>query len=279
VRANGERNADYDSTFVFVNDFAALLPDAADAKPDNNALFHAEPVRGTCRVICFSPRHDLTLARMAVQDIRAVIDTWAAQSEELGREWRWVQVFENKGDVMGCSNPHPHGQIWAGSAIPVEPARERANQARYYEANRQSLLADYAAQETGSARVVYANQDWLVLVPFWATWPFETLLLPLDGNPARLADLGSGSREMLADALQRLLAKYDELFDTPFPYSMGWHQAPFDDQPTESWLLHAHYYPPLLRSATVRKHMVGFELLSEPQRDLSPEEAAARLRG
>jgi UDPglucose--hexose-1-phosphate uridylyltransferase len=276
-RANGEVNPRYEGAFVFTNDFAALLPDATPSM-FADGLLRAEGEAGTCRVVCFSPRHDLSLSGMPAAAVRRVIDTWAEQTTQLARDYAWVQVFENRGVAMGASNPHPHGQIWAGSAIPVEAARERANQLRYYEGHRHSLLADYAAQEAGGARVVYANGDWLVVVPFWATWPFETMILPLSGNPARLADLAASSRDTLADAMQTLLAKYDRLFDTPFPYSMGWHQAPFDDEPTDSWLLHAHYYPPLLRSASVRKHMVGFELLSEPQRDLSPEEAAARLR-
>jgi UDPglucose--hexose-1-phosphate uridylyltransferase len=277
-RANGEVNPTYDGTFVFTNDFAALRPDAT-TEHFEEGLLRAEGEAGTCRVVCFSPRHDLSLSGMTAAAVRGVIDTWADQTTELGRDYAWVQVFENRGVAMGASNPHPHGQIWAGSAIPVEAARERANQGRYHADHDRPLLADYAAQEAGSPRVVYANTDWLVVVPFWATWPYETLLLPLSSNPARLADLDAVRRDSLVDAMQTLLSRYDALFDTPFPYSMGWHQAPFDDGPTDSWLLHAHYYPPLLRSATVRKHMVGFELLSEPQRDLSPEEAADTLRG
>jgi UDPglucose--hexose-1-phosphate uridylyltransferase len=277
-RANGEVNPKYEGTFVFTNDFAALRPDVRTQQFENG-LLRAQGEAGTCRVVCFAPRHDLSLSGMTAAAVRGVIDTWADQTTELGKDYAWVQVFENRGVAMGASNPHPHGQIWAGSAIPMQAERERANQLRYHDANKMPLLADYAAQEAGSARVVHANAHWLVVVPFWATWPFETLVLPLSGSPARLADLDAVRRDSLAEAMQTLLGRYDGLFDTPFPYSMGWHQAPFDDEATDSWLLHAHYYPPLLRSATVRKHMVGFELLSEPQRDLSPEEAAASLRG
>jgi UDPglucose--hexose-1-phosphate uridylyltransferase len=276
-RANGEGNPIYDGTLVFTNDFAALRPDGA-TETFADRLLRAEGEAGTCRVVCFSPRHDLALSAMSATAVRGVIDTWADETTELGKDYAWVQVFENRGVAMGASNPHPHGQIWAGSAIPVEATRERANQARHHQSHGRSLLADYTLQEAGGARVVYTNADWLIVVPFWATWPFETLMLPLSGHPARLADLDGAQRDSLADAMQALLKKYDALFDTPFPYSMGWHQAPFDEGPTDPWLLHAHYYPPLLRSASVRKHMVGFELLSEPQRDLSPEEAAARLR-
>ena len=277
-RANGEVNPQYASTFVFTNDFAALQPDAG-TQAFGSGVLRAQGAAGTCRVVCFSPRHDLTLSGMASTELRGVIDTWADQTSELGRDYPWVQVFENRGTAMGASNPHPHGQIWASSAVPVEASRERVSQARYLEQNGAALLADYAAQEAGGPRVIYQDEAWLVVVPFWATWPFETMILPLGGSPARLADLSPAQRDALANAMRTLLERYDALFDAPFPYSMGWHQAPFDGQPTDSWLLHAHYYPPLLRSATVRKFMVGYELLAEPQRDLSPEEAAARLRG
>jgi len=278
TRANGERNPAYENTFVFTNDFAALLPEAAGSPPLADRLFCAEPVRGTCRVICFSPRHDLTLARMPLPAIRSVIDAWASQTAELGRDWRWVQVFENKGDVMGCSNPHPHGQIWASNELPEGVAKEDQEQARYLKECGNPLLIDYAQREREiGERIVVENEEWIVVVPYWAVWPFETLLLPLRST-ARFADLDSVQRDTLAEILQRLLVRYDNLFETSFPYSMGWHGAPFGTGDTSHWQLHAHFYPPLLRSATVKKFMVGYEMLAEPQRDLTPEAAAARLR-
>jgi UDPglucose--hexose-1-phosphate uridylyltransferase len=240
-------------------------------------LLVAEGEPGTCRVICFSPRHDLTMARMSQAEVRRIIDVWASQSAGLGAEYRWVQVFENRGETMGASNPHPHGQIWAGTALPVEGAREDTAQRAWRDANGTRLLLEYASQEFGGPRVVGEDDEWLVLVPFWAVWPFETLVIPR--RPAgRLPDLDDRQCETLARALIDLLGRYDSLFGVPFPYSMGWHQAPFDPATHDHWQLHAHFYPPLLRSATVRKFMVGYEMLAETQRDLSPEDAAARLR-
>jgi UDPglucose--hexose-1-phosphate uridylyltransferase len=275
-RANGEVNPPFSGTFVFTNDFAALRPDTTDERIEDG-LIVAEGERGTCRVVCFSPRHDLTLALMAPEDVCRVIDLWAEQTEELGRTYRWVQVFENRGAAMGASNPHPHGQIWAGTAMPREAAREDGTQRAYLEKHRRPMLLDYAGQESGGPRVVAENDDWIVLVPFWAAWPFETLVLPRR-HVTRLAGLGSGEREALAAVLGSLLTRYDNLFRHPFPYSMGWHQAPFDGADHAHWQLHAHFYPPLLRSASVRKFMVGYELLAETQRDLTAEEAAQRLR-
>ncbi len=279
VRANGERNPDYLDTFVFSNDFAALLPEGGAPDGADDPLFYTKPVRGLCRVICFSPRHDLTLARMPAADIRRVVDTWADQVTELGRDWRWVQVFENKGDVMGCSNPHPHGQIWASDELPNEIQKEDREQRRYLEKNETPLLVDYARREAADgARVVVENEHWLAVVPYWAVWPFEILLLPR-ARVARLPDLIDAQRDALSEILRRLLTRYDNLFQTSFPYSMGWHGAPFLSEESDAhWQLHAHFYPPLLRSATVKKFMVGYEMLAEPQRDLTPEAAAARLR-
>ena len=276
VRAGGDRNPAYDATFVFTNDFAALRPDTA-ADPFESGLLRAEAEPGTCRVVCFSPRHDLALGRMPVADVRGVIDVWAAQSAELGAAWPWVQVFENRGAAMGASNPHPHGQVWAGAAIPNRAAREAQTQARHHAQHGTPLLLDYAAGEArDGARVVELDDDWLVVVPFWAAWPYETLLIPRRAA-SRLPDLDDRARDALARTLGALLGRYDGLFGLPFPYSMGWHQAPFDgDHP--GWQLHAHAYPPLLR-ADVRKYMVGYELLSEPQRDITPEAAAEQLRG
>ncbi len=278
-RASGERNEDYDSTFVFLNDFASLLPDTPETPVAEHRLLRSEGVRGTCRVVCFSPRHDLTLPEMSVVDIRRVVDVWGEQTTELGQQYMWVQVFENKGDIMGCSNPHPHGQIWAGSSLPNEIAKEDRNQRQYYNEGEQSvLLIDYANLEVERCeRIVVDNEHWLAVVPYWAIWPFEILLLPRR-HVLRLPDLDSGERDALADILKRLLTRYDNLFEISFPYSMGWHGAPFTDYANTHWQLHAHFYPPLLRSATVRKFMVGYEMLAEAQRDLTAEQAAARLR-
>ena len=276
-RAGGARNPVYESTFVFTNDFAALVPDAPTGESED-PLFRAAPTPGTCRVICFSPRHDLTLPEMPVEQIRAVVDVWAAQSAELGQTYRWVQVFENKGSIMGCSNPHPHGQVWALNALPNEPAKEDRQQQTYFAAHGRPLLLDYAARELDLAeRVVVANDDWVALVPYWAVWPFEILLLPRQ-HVLRLPDLGPTQRDALADILKRLLTRYDNVFETSFPYSMGWHGAPWAAGDHGYWQLHAHFYPPLLRSATVKKFMVGYEMLGEAQRDITAEQAAARLR-
>lgn len=276
-RAGGAVNPPYDNVFVFDNDFAALMPTPVEPPPSDD-LLRAEPVAGTCRVICFSPRHDLTLPEMALPDIRRVVDIWAAQTAELGRRYRWVQVFENKGALMGCSNPHPHGQIWALDALPNEAAQEDRAQAAWLARHGRALLVDYAQSELAQGeRLVIANDHWLAVVPFWAFWPFELLLLPRR-HVLRLPDLHTAERDALAEILQRLLTRYDNLFQTSFPYSMGWHGAPFDTADGAHWQLHAHFYPPLLRSATVQKFRVGFELLSEEQRDLTAEQAAERLR-
>lgn len=301
-RAGGNRNPVYDSTFVFTNDFAALLPDTPPAPASANPLLRLESESGTSRVICFSPRHDLTLPEMPLADIRRVVEVWVEQIEELDQIYRWVQVFENKGAVMGCSNPHPHGQVWAGSALPQEPAKEDRQQHLYFEEHGRPLLVDYVELELRSGeRIVVENEDWLVVVPYWALWPFETLLLPRR-HILRLPDLSDSERHSLSAILKRLLIKYDNLFEVSFPYSMGWHGAPtgpgvggrrseVGDRKSEvggqksevgelygHWQLHAHFYPPLLRSATVKKFMVGYEMLAEPQRDLTAEQAADRLR-
>ncbi len=276
TRSGGEVNPSYATTFTFTNDFAALQPDTA-TEGVTDGLLVAEGERGTCRVVCYTPRHDASLGQLEPAAIREVIDLWAAQTTELGSEYRWVQVFENRGAAMGASNPHPHGQIWAGSGLPREAAREDESQRRYSTTTGRRLLIDYAIQESGGARVVVEDQGWLIVVPFWAAWPFETMIVA-KAPATRLDDLDPTVRDTLAVSLKALLGRYDGLFDTPFPYSMGWHQAPFGDYPSDHWQLHAHFYPPLLRSATIRKHMVGYELLAETQRDLTPEEAAERLR-
>ena len=276
-RAGGAHNPHYESTFVFTNDFAALLPDTPNATSEQ-PLLAADTARGTSRVICFSPRHDLTLPLMELPDIRRVVDLWAEQIADLGKTYRWVQVFENKGQAMGASNPHPHGQIWASNFIPNEAASEGRHQRAYFEDHGSPLLIDYAAVEAErGTRVVVENEHWLAVVPYWAIWPFETLVMPR-AHVLRLPDLTGDQRDALADVLKRLLTRYDNLFETSFPYSMGWHGAPNDDGNYDHWQLHAHFYPPLLRSATVRKFMVGYELLAQVQRDLTPEQAADRLR-
>ncbi|HYY31571.1 MAG TPA: UDP-glucose--hexose-1-phosphate uridylyltransferase [Chthoniobacterales bacterium] len=276
-RAGGAKNPVYDSTYVFTNDFAAITPELEPfSKCDG--LLRAHSVSGTCRVICFSPRHDWTLPEMPLEAIRKVVELWAEQTEELGRTFRWVQVFENKGEIMGCSNPHPHGQIWASDFIPNEPAKEERQQLDYYRSKRSALLVDYLKLELDEdARIVLQNQDWVALVPYWATWPYEILLSPRR-QIARLPDLLPSERTSLAEVLKRLLIRYDNLFEVSFPYSMGWHGAPYQADEFDHWQLHAHFYPPLLRSATVKKFMVGYEMLGEAQRDLTPEQAAKTLR-
>lgn len=278
ARAGGARNPLYEHTYVFPNDFPALLPDTPLMEGMVHPLLRAAPEQGTCRVICFSPRHDLTLAEMPVEAIRRVVDVWAEQVDDLGARYAWVQVFENKGEMMGASNPHPHGQVWAQGSLPNEAAKEDRHQRAYWAEHGEPLLPAYVAlEEEAQERIVVANDLWLAVVPFWAVWPFETLLLPRR-HTLRLPDLDDAERDALADILKRLLTRYDNLFQTSFPYSMGWHGAPTLPGDFRHWHLHAHFYPPLLRSATVRKFMVGYEMLAEPQRDLTPEEAAARLR-
>lgn len=278
-RAGDVSNPDYGHTFVFDNDFAALLPDTeySEKREGGSSLLRNENVQGTCRVVCFSPRHDLTLAEMSVEDICKVITTWQEQLTELGAKYRWVQVFENKGAVMGCSNPHPHGQIWALDALPNEPYAEEIHQKEYYLQHGRPLLMDYLHEELeAEERIVLQNEDWAVVVPYWAVWPFETMLLPKT-TVQRLTDLDGQQSKSLAGIMKDLLVKYDNLFETSFPYSMGWHNAP-GTATEKHWQLHAHYYPPLLRSATVKKFMVGYEMMAEAQRDITAEQAAARLR-
>jgi UDPglucose--hexose-1-phosphate uridylyltransferase len=278
-RAGGARNPAYTGTFVFDNDFAALLPAVEPAHADVGGLLVADSARGVCRVICFSPRHDLHLASMEPEAVRAVVDVWADQTAELAAaDWiEHVQVFENRGALMGASNPHPHCQVWADERTPVEPAKELVRQRAYREEHGSCLLCDYLELELeDGARIVVENEQFVVLVPFWAVWPFEVLLLPRLHRGA-IDELDHQERTALAAILREIVGRYDRLFATPFPYSMGFHQRPMDG-PHPEWHLHAHYYPPLLRSATVRKFMVGYEMLGQPQRDLTPESAAGRLR-
>ena len=280
VRAHGERNPAYKTTFAFDNDFPALLPESEAPAAGGGELLVSEPAAGRCRVLCFSPRHDLTLAEMETGAIRAVVDAWASETETLGSlpEIRHVQVFENKGAMMGCSNPHPHGQVWATSYLPLTPARKLATQRAWFERHASDLVGDYLAEELRSGeRVVCRNERWVALVPYWAVWPFELMLVPVRRVPD-LPALAGDERDALADLLRRVGVRYDNLFRTSFPYSLGFHGRPTDGEQHPEWRLHAAYYPPLLRSATVRKFLVGFELAAEPQRDLTAEDAAARLR-
>ena len=276
TRTSGAVNPGYDGPFVFPNDFPALGPGGGGAASDD-PLLRAEPVTGTARVLCFSPDHSATLPELPLAGVRAVVDAWCKQSAELGREHRWVQLFENKGAAMGCSNPHPHGQIWASDHLPDLPATEDRTQREWLARRGRPMLAELAEREAGGERVVVQTADWLAIVPWWASWPFETLLLPRF-DVQRLPELTDGQRDGLADAVRRLTIAYDNLFATSFPYSMGWHGAPFATGDWSHWRLHAHFFPPLLRSASVRKFMVGYELLAEAQRDLTPEAAAERLR-
>jgi UDPglucose--hexose-1-phosphate uridylyltransferase len=283
-RAAGVSNPFYTGTYSFDNDFSSLLPPdqvhggrIESALPA--ALFRAETETGLCRVICFSPRHDLTLPELDQAGVEEVVRTWADQTVDLGKHdyISYVQVFENKGAVMGCSNPHPHSQAWATSHIPNEPQKELATQNDYAAQTGGCLLCDYLAGEHSSGeRLVASNDHFTALVPYWAVWPFEVLLLS-KRHFGSLADMHDGEVQALADLLRTITARYDNLFQISFPYSMGFHQAPTDGIPHHSWHFHAHFYPPLLRSATVRKFMVGFELLAQPQRDITPETAAERL--
>ncbi len=281
-RAAGVRNPDYTGTFVFDNDFMALLPPepGEDPREETGGLFRAEAEVGLCRVICFSPRHDLTLPELPLKGVEAVVRTWSDQTMALVMMdfVNYVQVFENKGAVMGCSNPHPHSQVWASGHVPVEPDKERRMTAAYLAEHGSCLLCDLLEGERKSGeRIVASNEDFTALVPFWANWPFEVMLLS-HRHAASLPDLTPREVTGLADILRRVTARYDNLFEISFPYSMGFHQAPCDGQAYPGWHLHAHFYPPLLRSATVRKFMVGYEMLGMPQRDITPETAAERLR-
>lgn len=277
TRVNGAVNPDYSGPWVFENDFAALQQDCPPYRTEDE-LFRSETVSGTSRVICFSERHDLTLPRMDREAILSVIETWCKQYTDLGERFRWVQIFENKGEINGCSNPHPHGQIWASDSLPTLVQQEDEHQRDYQARHGHNLLLEYGERELDAKqRLVCSNEHWLVVVPWWASWPFETLLLPRRAV-SRMTDLSAPEKSSLAEILKELTTRYDNLFSTSFPYSMGWHGAPSDAANNEYWQLHAHFYPPLLRSATVKKFMVGYEMLCETQRDLTPEQAAARLR-
>jgi UDPglucose--hexose-1-phosphate uridylyltransferase len=280
VRATGARNPVYTGTFVFDNDYAALLPNTPEGEMHQDGLLVARSERGTCRVICFSPRHDLTVAKMDRVALRQVVDVWTEQYRELGALTfiNHVQIFENRGTIMGCSNPHPHGQIWANTSVPDGTMKEQSALTDYQSAHGRCLICDYLALEgVRGDRSITENDHFAALVPFWAVWPFETMLIA-KRHATALDELTDDERDGLADILKRITTRYDRLFETSFPYSLGFHQRPTDGQPHQEWHLHAHFYPPLLRSATVRKFMVGYEMLATPQRDITPETAAARLR-
>ncbi|AMM51199.1 galactose-1-phosphate uridylyltransferase [Rufibacter sp. DG15C] len=281
LRANGETNPDYLSTFVFTNDFAALQSETPAGSFTKGSLIKAESERGICRVICFSPRHDLTLSEISVPEIRKVVDLWEVEYLELGAldYINYVQIFENKGTVMGSSNPHPHGQIWAQSSVPVEPAKETVQQTQYYQENGRSLLADYLELELEEkTRIVLENEHFVALIPFWAVWPFETMIIS-KRHFQHLGQMTDAEKDAFAAIMKQLSEVYDRLFQTSFPYSAGLHQSPTDGHDHPEWHFHMHFYPPLLRSATVKKFMVGYELMGNPQRDITPESAAERLRG
>ncbi len=281
ARTSGKVNPDYTATYVFPNDFQALLPpDAAAAEPPQGGLFTVEPEVGECRVICFHPRHDLSLPLLTQAEIEEVVRTWTEQTVDLGqKDWvGYVQVFENKGAMMGASNPHPHSQVWATGRIPNEPAVELVQQEKYLHEHGSCLLCDYLeAERVDGSRIVASNEHFTALVPFWAVWPFEVMLIA-HRHVGSLPELTPAEASGLADIVKQVTTRYDNLFEVSFPYSMGFHQTPTGGGSYPGWHLHAHYYPPLLRSAAVRKFMVGFELLGMPQRDITAEQAAARLR-
>jgi UDPglucose--hexose-1-phosphate uridylyltransferase len=279
-RAGGINNPKYDSTYVFVNDFSALLEDTPKGVMNKDELLIAENERGICKVICFSPRHDLTFAKMNTQDISKVIDVWIKEYHIIGNTpgISYVQIFENRGAIMGCSNAHPHGQIWSNSGIPMIPAMEDEKQSEYFKSKEKCMLCDYLKLELKEKeRIVFENSSFVVLVPFWAVWPFEVMILP-KRHITNISDMNESEKDDLSQALNRIGICYDNLFKSSFPYSMGIHQKPTDEKDRSFWHFHLHYFPPLLRSAAVKKFMVGYEMLANPQRDITAESSAARLR-
>ncbi|MCT1524496.1 UDP-glucose--hexose-1-phosphate uridylyltransferase [Sphingobacterium hotanense] len=279
-RADGTLNPDYKDSFVFVNDFSALLPDTQSTFIDEDGLLIAETERGICKVIAFSPRHDLTLPEMEVQDIKKVVDLWQQEFVELRRnDWiKYIQIFENKGAIMGCSNPHPHGQIWAQSSLPVEIIKEDIQLRAYFEDHQRSLLADYIdLEERKDERVIIANEHFVALIPYWASWPFETMIVSRR-HVQDISQFTDQEKEDLAKTIKELTVRYDNIFNTSFPYSAGMHQAPVNSEDQQHWHWHMHFYPPLLRSASVKKFMVGYEMLANPQRDITAERAAEIIK-
>ena len=279
-RADGSVNPQYKDSYVFTNDFSALLSDTPTGEVNEKELLMAKSESGICRVICFSPRHDLTLPQLTVEAIEKVIELWQNEFTSLAAyEYiRYIQIFENKGDIMGCSNPHPHGQIWASSSIPLEVSKETVQQKKYYEQHGQSLLSAYLAIELEKKeRIVLENEDFVALVPFWAVWPYETMIIS-KRQVQHVTQFNEKEKRSFASILKKLTAKYDNLFHMSFPYSAGMHQAPVNDGEHPEWHWHMHFYPPLLRSATVKKFMVGYEMLANPQRDITAEVAAQKLQ-
>ncbi len=280
-RIGGHENPKYTEPYVFVNDFSALLTDTPEGGVHSeDGLFQAKSERGICKVICFSPRHDLTVPEMEVSEIKKVVDIWVQEYKSIGENdfVNYVQIFENKGSVMGCSNPHPHGQIWSSSSIPNEPAKEQVKMLEYYQKNGRSILSDYVKAELEKKeRILFENDHFVGLVPYWAVWPFEAMIVS-KRHVTSLSELNEEEKEAFAAAYKELTVMYDNLFEVSFPYSAGIHQAPTDGEEHPEWHLHMHFYPPLLRSATVKKFMVGYEMLGNPQRDITAETSAQRLR-
>lgn len=280
IRAGGDQNPDYKDVMVFTNDFSAIAPELHETGQPSSGLMISQPEQGICRVICYSPRHNLTVAEMETGSVRKIVDAWCRECTDLSNlpHIRYIQIFENKGELMGCSNPHPHGQIWAQSSIPAIPAKESEMQLNYFNRHQKTLLTGYMEEERKAGeRIIYENDHFIALVPYWATWPFETMLVAKRGVP-HLTDLSQEERTGLAEAYVKIAIIYDNLFCTSFPYSAGIHQAPYDGKDHPEWHLHMHFYPPLLRSTSVKKFMVGYEMLAEPQRDITAEQSAAKLR-
>ncbi|MFI0430137.1 UDP-glucose--hexose-1-phosphate uridylyltransferase [Mariniflexile sp. HMF6888] len=279
TRINGEENPKYEDVFVFTNDFAALQTESKNFNV-NDGLLIAQSEQGICKVICFSPDHSKSLADMDAKDIEKVVFAWQKEYAELGNNplINYVQIFENKGAVMGCSNPHPHGQIWSQTTLPNEVDKKDQQQRAYYDKNKSSLLGDYIQQElTKQERIIFENDGFVVLVPFWAIWPFETMIVPKQQQQS-ISDLKGNDTFLFAEAISVITKAYDKLFNTSFPYSSGIHQAPTNGKDNSHWHWHMSFYPPLLRSATVKKFMVGYEMFGSPQRDITPEIAAQKLR-
>jgi len=279
-RADGSINPEYKNSFVFVNDFSALLANTPEGSVNEEGLLVANSESGVCKVICFSPRHDLTLPQMKVDDIEKVIELWQEEFTTIASNpsIKYIQIFENKGEIMGCSNPHPHGQIWSSSSVPLELSKETTQQKKYFDKHHKSLLSAYLELELRKKeRIVLENEAFVALVPFWATWPYEIMIVSKRHIQA-ITQLNEAEKKLFAAMLKELTAKYDNLFRVSFPYSAGIHQAPVNDGNHDEWHLHMHFYPPLLRSATVKKFMVGYEMLANPQRDITAEFAAEKLR-
>ncbi len=280
IRANGNINPDYSSTFVFNNDFSALKEDAANYSVNDSELIKAKSEKGICRVVCFSPNHNLTLAELDLNDIIQIIRTWQSEYSSLGSKpfIDYVQIFENKGEIMGCSNSHPHGQIWAQETIPNEASKEQVNQIQFYKEKKTTLLSEYInLEKQKQERVIYENESFILLIPFWAIWPFETMIIS-KRKINNILQLNEKEVEQFAEIVKLTTVKYDNIFNVPFPYSAGIHQSPTDGLEHPEWHFHMHFYPPLLRSASIKKFMVGYEMLGEPQRDVTPERSAEILK-